>query len=170
MSGVPKSRRTMASTEYLFNAQKLFAKTVAMALRLPKRWQFLVTERTVDHAEKVLFHAKAANSIYVSCAIDAQLRRLHLQQAYCHAQALSSMVDQIYQMHPVRTVGEGNLRPAVTDGIYVDLIRCLGSELSLLKGVMKADLYRYKDYLKGPSCIPEGGLQMSFMDLEGIDW
>ena len=92
MSGVPKSKRTQSSVEYVHMAQVLFHHTFECALRLTKRWTFYLSERMIDHAEQVLHHAKSANSIYVSCAADAQLRRLHLQQAYCHAQTLSSII------------------------------------------------------------------------------
>jgi hypothetical protein len=81
MSGVPKSKRGQSSVEYVWQAQILFHQTFECALRLPKRWTFYISERMVGHAEQVLHHAKSANSIYVSCAVDAQLRRLHLQQA-----------------------------------------------------------------------------------------
>jgi hypothetical protein len=40
-------------------------------MRLPKRWTFFLSERLEEHAERVLHHAKSANSIYVSCAADA---------------------------------------------------------------------------------------------------
>lgn len=80
MSGVPKSKRGQSSVEYVWQAQILFHQTFECALRLPKRWTFYISERMVGHAEQVLHHAKSANSIYVSCAVDAQLRRLHLQQ------------------------------------------------------------------------------------------
>ena len=96
MSGVPKSKRGQSSVEYVYNAQLLFHQTFEFALHLPKRWTFFLSERMVDHAEQVLHHAKSANSIYVSCAVDAQLRRLHLQQTYCHAQSLSSLIDEVF--------------------------------------------------------------------------
>lgn len=83
-------------------------------MRLSKRWTFFLSERMVDHVEQVLHHAKSANSIYVGCAVDAQLRRLHLQQAYGHAQTLSSLVDEVYKQSPVKPVdGNGVLRPSI---------------------------------------------------------
>ncbi|MDO4807731.1 MAG: hypothetical protein Q4A07_10835 [Coriobacteriales bacterium] len=169
MSGVPKSKRGQSSVEYVWQAQLLFHQMFELALRLPKRWTFYLSERMVDHAEKVLHHAKSANSIYVSCAVDAQLRRMHLQQAYCHAQTLSSLVDEVYKLAPVKATGDdGALRPAVTQARFCELIGCLSKEFELLKGVMKSDMRRWGNYLKDELAVPETGLQMSFFDLEGF--
>ena len=99
MSRVPKSRRKTARTEFVYNAAQLFSYTLDCVMKLPKRWTFLLSERTVNAAAQVLEQAKSANSIYVTCAMDAQLRYLHLQQAYCGAQVLSSYVDEIYQLN-----------------------------------------------------------------------
>ena len=60
------------------------------------------------------------------------------------------------------------LKPAITPGRYADLIHCLDKEFELLKGVMRSDMRRWKDYLKGEYVVPEAGLQMSFFDLEGF--
>ncbi|MDO4805883.1 MAG: hypothetical protein Q4A07_01410 [Coriobacteriales bacterium] len=169
MSGVPKSKRSQSSVEYVWQAQLLFHQTFELALRLPKRWTFYLSERMVGHAEQALHHAKSANSIYVSCAVDAQLRRMHLQQAYCHAQTLSSLIDEVYKLAPVKPVGDtGALKPAITQARFSDLIHCLDKVLELLKGVMRSDMRRWKDYLKGEQVLPEAGLQMSFFDLEGL--
>ena len=129
MSGVPKSQRSLSSVEYVYNAQLLFHQTFECALRLPKRWTFYVSERMVGHAEQVLHHAKSANSIYVSCKLDAQLRRLHLQQAYCHAQTLSSLVDEVYKLAPVKPAGDsGILKPVITQARFSDWVRCIDKE------------------------------------------
>ena len=65
MSNVPPSKRELSSVEYVYNAARLYSFTLDCAMKLPKRWMFLLTERTVDAAARVLEHAKAANSIYV---------------------------------------------------------------------------------------------------------
>lgn len=169
MSGVPKSKRGQSSVEYVWQAQVLFHQTFEFALRLPKRWTFYISERMTGHAERVLHHAKSANSIYVSCVVDAQLRRMHLQQAYCHAQTLSSLVDEVYRLAPVRTAGEqGEPKPCITQARFAELIGCLGKEFDLLKGVMRSDMTRWREYLKDEVAVPMGGLQMSFFDLEGF--
>jgi len=166
---VPKSKRGQSSVEYVWQAQLLFHQTFGCALRLPKRWTFYLSERMMGHAEQVLHHAKSANSIYVSCAVDAQLRRLHLQQAYCHAQTLSSLTDEVYKLAPVKPIGESDiLKPAITQARFSDWVDCLGKELDLLKGVMKSDMKRWRDYLKDDLAIPSASLQMSFFDLEGF--
>ena len=167
MSGVPKSKRSQSSVEYVWTAQLLFHQTFECAMRLPKRWTFFLSERLVDHAEQVLHHAKSANSIYVSCPADAQLRRMHLQQAYCHAQTLSSLIDEVYKFGPVKPAGEtGQLKAVITPARFADWIHCLDAEFELLKGVMRSDMRRYKDYLKAECDLPAGKLQMSFFDME----
>ena len=50
MSNVPQSKRKTSSVEYVYNASLLYHHTLLCAMRLPKRWTFLVAQRTVDEA------------------------------------------------------------------------------------------------------------------------
>ena len=159
MSTVPKSRRTIARTEYVHNAAQLFSFTLDCVMKLPKRWTFLLSERTVDAAAHVLEHAKSANSIYVTCAIDAQLRHAHLQEAYCAAQVLSSYVDEIYHRVPVRADGKA----CISEHLYLAWVESIDREFTLLKGVMHADRKKWSSYLEEAPAIPEAGAQLSFI-------
>ena len=161
MSGVPKSKRGTASSEYVATAQKIYHLTLTAALRLPKRWMFLVSERMADHAERMLYHAKAANSIFVSCSLDAQLRRAHLTQALCHAQALSSMVDEVQREEPQRTVGSsGRVKPCLGEGYFEEWGNLLFREFGLIRGVMRSDMDRHAKYLKGEDGAPPEPVQL----------
>lgn len=130
-------------------------------MRLPKRWAFLISERTADTAASVLHHAKSANSIYVTCAVDAQLRRAHVQEAYCATQVLSSYVDEIYDRFPVRP---DTGKPCISEAWYLRWVECIDKEFSLLKGVLRSDARRYVDYYKDDSTgLSYGkGIQLSF--------
>lgn len=54
MSNVPASRRETSSIEYVHNAAQVYSHTLDCAMKLPKRWMFLLTERTVDAAARML--------------------------------------------------------------------------------------------------------------------
>lgn len=157
MSNVPASKRQVSSIEYVANAAKLFSYTLDCAQKLPKRWTFLLTERIVEAAAKVLEHSKAANSVYVSCAVDANLRRVHQMQAYCYAQALSSYVDEVYARFPVR---DGSAKPCISQAGYVKWVEAIDKEFRLLKGVMHSDKQRFQEYLAQPSPVVAEGLQL----------
>ena len=166
MSNVPKSKRKTSSVEFVYNAALLYHFTLDCCMRLPKRWTFLVTERTVDAAAKVLEHAKAANSIYVTYPIDAQLRRAHLLEAYCSAQVLSSYVDEIYMRFPSK---KETGKPCISQAWYLQWVECIDKEFSLLKGLLRSDSQRFKHLLKEEQATisnPKGGMQLSFFDLE----
>lgn len=163
MSNVPASKREVSSIEYVANAAKLFSYTLDCAQKLPKRWMFLLTERMVDMAAKVLEHAKAANSVYVTCATDANLRRYHQMQAYCCAQALSSYVDEAYRRFPAR---EDSGKPCISQSGYMAWIECIDREFVLLKGVMRSDKQRHGKYFDGPGKgLDVVGVQLGLFDI-----
>ena len=165
MSGVPKSHRTVSSVEYVDNAARVYEMTVRLCVRLPKRWANLVTSRMAGHAESLLFHAKAANSIYVTCPVDAGLRRAHLQQAFCHAQGLSSLADMVYAMQPVRTTESGTVKDCIPEATFAEWVRRISAEFELLKGVMRSDAKRHAEHLK--DCTPDesfAAVQLSLFD------
>ena len=147
MSSVPASQRETSNIEYVYNASRLFSYTLDCVMKLPKRWMFLLSERTVDSAAHLLEHAKSANSIYVSCALDANLRRFHLVQAYCAAQVLSSYVDEIYERFPARAT-EGQ-KPRIGQSAYLAWVESIDKEFRLLKGVMQSDKKRFAHYFEG---------------------
>ena len=150
MSNVPPSKREPSNIEYVCNAAKLFSYTLDCAIKLPKRWTFLLTERAVDAAARVLEHAKAANSIYVSCAADADLRRLHLDQAYCYSQVLASYVDEMFARFPSREDGRG---ACISQAAYLRWVEAIDREFKLVRGVMASDRKRFARYYErdGPS-------------------
>lgn len=147
MSNVPPSERKLSSIEYVHNAAKLFTYTLDCAMKLPKRWTFLLTERTVDAAARLLEHAKSANSVYVTCAADAELRRLHLNQAYCQAQVLSSYVDELFSRFPSREDGKG---ACISQASYLRWVESIDAEFKLLRGVMASDKKRFARFERGP--------------------
>ena len=143
MSNVPPSKRELSNIEYVYNAARLYSFTLDCAMKLPKRWMFLLTERTVDAAARVLEHAKAANSIYVTCAVDADLRRFHLNQAYCYAQVLASYVDEMFERFPSREDGGG---ACISQASYLRWVESIDREFKLVKGVMASDKKRFGGY------------------------
>ena len=163
MSNVPASKRETSNVEYVANAAKLFSYTLDCAQRLPKRWMFLLTERIVDMAAKVLEHTKSANSVYVACTTDANLRRFHQMQAYCCAQALSSYVDEAYRRFPAR---EDSVKPCISQAAYLAWIECIDREFVLLKGVMRSDRQRFAKYFEESSAsLDVVGVQLGLFDI-----
>lgn len=54
---VPKSRRTQARTEYVWQATLLASEAGAVCSRLPKRWAFTRTRYILDAANRVMEEA-----------------------------------------------------------------------------------------------------------------
>lgn len=161
LSTIPASKRKTSSIEYVANAAKLFSYTLDCAQKLPKRWTFLLTERVVNCSAKVLEHAKAANSVYVTCAMDAELRRFHLLQAYCFAQALSSYVDEMFQRFPSRT---DNGKPCISQASYLKWVESIDKEFDLLKGVMQSDKKRFDKFFAQEKDSRSADIQMSLFE------
>lgn len=161
---MPEGGRKASSIGYVYNAPPFYHQTLLCVMRLPERRTFLVAQRTVDEAALVLKHAKSANSIYVSRAVDAQLRRMHLQEAYGCAQTLSSYVDETWALFPPTATTER--KPYISEAMYRDWVGLVDKELSLLKGVVKADGKHYSKYLKEDTAFRpiDAGVQMRFFD------
>ena len=164
MSNVPASRRETSSIEYVHNAAQVYSHTFDCAMKLPKRWMFLLTERTVDAAARMFEHAKAANSVYVTCALDANVRRFHLVQAYCYAQVLSSYVDEVYARFPSR--GKDGCAPRISQDGYLRWIEGVDREFKLLKGVMASDKKRFAEHFakRESESAWQAGVQLGLFD------
>ena len=91
-----------------------------------------------------------------------------VKEGFCKV-AMIGKTDEVYKLAPVKPIGESDiLKPAITQARFSDWVDCLGKEIDLLKGVMKSDMKRWRDYLKDDLAIPSASLQMSFFDLEGF--
>ena len=80
---VLKSQRGESTVQFLGTARELEIYTIKTCAKFPKRYMFLITKDIVALASAVYNNAKAANSIYVTTADDARLRREYVTKANC---------------------------------------------------------------------------------------
>lgn len=90
---VLKSQRGESTVQFLDTARELEIYTIKTCAKFPKRYMFLITKDIVALASAVYNNAKAANSIYVTTADDARLRREYVTKANCTLQCLLSQID-----------------------------------------------------------------------------
>ena len=90
---VLKSQRGESAVQFLDTARELEIYTIKTCAKFPKRYMFLITKDIVALASAVYNNTKAANSIYVTTADDARLRREYITKANCNLQCLLSQID-----------------------------------------------------------------------------
>ena len=145
---VPKSRRTQARTEYVWQATLLASEAGAVCSRLPKRWAFTRTRYILDAANRVMEEAVRANAIYATDEREAAIRMGHLQEAMASCYVLEAYANQIAEDGPRRPCDAGkeyaDQRPCVTPGQLAELCNRCASVERLVKAVIKADRARWR--------------------------
>lgn len=140
---VPKSRRSQARTEYVYQATVLASLIGAMCSRLPKRWTFTRTRYVLDSANKVMAEAARADAIYATNEREAAERMGHLLAALSEVSVLEKYVDQIALDNPARPCDAGKpkseQRRCVTDGMLAEAGMQCESVSRLLRAVVKSD-------------------------------
>jgi len=101
--------------------------------QFPKRYTFYISQPLANAATRIHEYVKMANSVYPLNAHEAQIRRDYLIRANSE---LNSMISQIEVAQEIF-----GLEPNVIK-YWMDIV---GTEIKLVKGVMKEDRERYKN-------------------------
>ncbi len=141
---VLKSKRGESTVQFLDTARELEIYTIKQCARFPKRFMFLITKEIVDLATRVYNNAKAANSIYVTTADDARLRRECITKANCALQCLISQLDIAREF--IRTTDDNAPIKSKVWQTWLDLVT---TEAKLLSALKNSDQTRYKKLTDG---------------------
>lgn len=122
-------------------ARKLSAHTLTYCLKSPKRLTFFLTKDICALARKVYYEANTANCINPRNNIEVQNRRTHLQLALAACENMELPLMELKAGLELNPEEYKNWK----DFAFKEWGRLLEEEQTLLKGVIKADLERYKN-------------------------
>lgn len=122
---------------YIDNAEILAAKVFRFAVRLPKRYTFMLSSPLFEHAESVIYHCRAANLVFVKDRESYMKRRGHLIDAESHLLHVETLLGII---HETTSHGsqKGECRPP-NENVYRDFAESILRERKLLSGVKSRD-------------------------------
>lgn len=128
---VLKNERTLSKVEFLDKARRIEKITMAIAVKLPKRWTFFLGQPIANLAFDALNLVKAANSLFPENPHEVQIRRTYFIKALgCYSALVSQM-------------------EIIADFVHVDCNNyqtwsaMVFEEIKLIKAVMKSDKKRY---------------------------
>lgn len=141
---VLKSKRGESEVQFLDTARELEIYTIKQCACFPKRFMFFITKELVDLATRVYNNAKAANSIYVTTADDARLRRECIVKANCALQCLISQLDIAREF--IRATDDNAPIKSKVWQTWIDLVT---TEAKLLSALKNSDSERFKRFTSG---------------------
>ena len=145
----PKSRLRIEERPFapVDNARKLYAKTLKLCLKMPKRYTYLVLQNVIELAARVRDNAKAANSVFPTNAHEAQIRRDYWIHARAALQSLALAVDSFLDIPDTLQYRDGTT--GKTKGITVkeleELADLINREQALLTKQLKDEHERFKN-------------------------
>lgn len=154
---VPKSKRQKSSMQFIETAIDLADKILTYANGLPKRMAYRIANPLFDHAQMVVYHAMAANRIYVRDEATFNQRRTHLLDAQGHLDGVETLLT-IYWKHTQRTQPipkteeeevARDKRLAKEERRFLAFARLIDEERKLLSGVRKKDREAWKKQAEG---------------------
>lgn len=135
------SKRNESQVQFLETARKLSAHTLTYCLKSPKRLTFFITKDICYLARKVYYEANIANNIVPRNSKDVQNRREHFQLALAACENMELPLTELkarLEMNPEESKEWKKFA-------FQEWGRLLLEEQTLLKGIMKKDLERYKE-------------------------
>ena len=135
------SKRGESQAQFLETARKLSAHTLTYCLKSPKRLTFFITKDICYLARKVYYEANIANNIVPRNSKDVQNRREHFQLALAACENMELPLTELkarLEMNPEESKEWKKFA-------FQEWGRLLLEEQTLLKGIMKKDLERYKE-------------------------
>lgn len=140
---IPKSKRRTSTMQFIATAEKLASKTFRFTNSLPKRYTFKIGNPLFEHAEMVVYHCRAANSIYVNSQSTYDQRRLHLTEAQAellHVETLLGILHETtFQLSEI-----GECKPP-NDNVYSEFADLIEEETKLISGCKKHDTDVYNN-------------------------
>ena len=129
---VVKSEQGESRMQFLETGRNVYKLTMALVVKLPKRYTFYIGRSIFEAAREGYRHVKAANAIYPTNKHEAQMRRDHLTEANASFDFLLSELDIVRAMGGVETT------PVIR---IVDMIV---DEQRLISKLKSSDAARYK--------------------------
>lgn len=123
--------------EFLNTARRLEIFTIQKCVNtIPKRYTFFLAQNLSRSATAVYEYVKKGNSVYPTNAHEVQIRRDYFIKAYVELQSLVSQIEVAYELLHFDTK------------VLEEWSRLIGTEITLIKGVMEKDKQRYKKLLQ----------------------
>ena len=142
---VPKSERTESIFEPVYRAGILYNAVVAMCIKMPKRYTYLILKDTVELSGEVLDYAKMANSIFPTNQHEVQIRIDYWIKARATLQALSGRIDRFHDVLESLSYVEqaSGRRKGVTKNEIKAICDLIDTEQKLLTKTIKNERSRY---------------------------
>ena len=150
---VPKSQRSESTMEYVATAEKLAAKVFRFTNGLPKRYAFRLANPLFEHAEEVVYHAKAANLVYVTDDATFAQRRNHLIDAEGHLLHVETLLGILHEVTS-QLACEGQTKPP-NDNVYREFADMIERERKLISGCKRRDKSAYNSKRAGGGGHPD---------------
>lgn len=145
MSNVPKHKRKPSGYQVVDTGQEIYTAAVNLALKMPKRYTYLVLKDFVELAGKVADYTKAGNSVFPTNQHEAQIRRDYFIHAHASLQSLISRTNRFLEIpESLQSVDEDGKVRRVTIGELNSLLHLLLEEANVLRGAMEKDKERFR--------------------------
>ena len=135
------SKRGESQVQFLETARKLSSHTLTYCLKSPKRLTFFITKDICSLARKVYYEANTANNIVPRNSKDVQNRREHFQLALAACENMELPLIELKERLEMNPEESKEWKKFA----FQEWGRLLVEEQTLLKGIMKKDLERYKE-------------------------
>lgn len=128
---VLKSNRSVSSLEFLNKAYDLQVEVVKLAVKIPKRYTFYISQNLVKLATSCHENVKGANSIYPVNNEEVQIRRNKFNEAVCD---LYNLLSQLSITKGITEIPKNKL---------IKILELIDEEIKLIKGIKKKDKKRF---------------------------
>ena len=145
----PKSRLVKEPKPFapVDTAIRLYKKVLAVCLKMPRRYTYLLLQDVINLAGEVMDNAKKANSVFPTNPHEAQIRRDYWIYARASLQALSTRIDRFLEVPS--TLNYHDERADRTKGVTVnelgEIADLISAEMGLITDALKSDKNRFKN-------------------------
>lgn len=144
----PNSRLKPQSKAYapVDVAIKIYKKTVAICLKMPKRYTYLMLQDIIHLAGEVMDNCKKANSIFPTDREEANERKICWVRARASAQALSTRLDRLLEVPGITRYPDDNGKyHGITEKELTELADLVNQELGYISNLLPCERERFKD-------------------------
>lgn len=136
---VRKSERGLSNIEFLKELMDIEKWCLMKSETAPKKYRYMINTQLVTNSANAYNYAKQANSIRVINNETRILREKFFIQSLCSIQAFISQIEVMYSVCKADFLTNNELED-ISELAYKGLI--------LIKGIIKKDRERYKEYKK----------------------
>lgn len=146
---VLKNKRKESKAEYLNCAYKIYICTIEFLSKLSARYSRLIAQDISHTAHEVMSNCEAANSVYPSDTVRADLREGYLLSARANLQALDVSLSVVYDILSKNPAGafvtatkkdvDSDDAKKKLDGMSQNLGELIDSELKMISKILQSD-------------------------------